>query len=48
LPDGYEWRKSADRNVTAGKRTRWEKQEEWLGAKKVLHDKDEIFWEAPE
>jgi hypothetical protein len=47
LPDGYEWRKSADRNVTAGKRTRWEKQEEWLGAKKVLHDKDEIFWEPP-
>jgi hypothetical protein len=48
LPDGYEWRKSADRNVTAGKRTRWEKQEEWIGAKKVLHDKDQIFWEAPE
>lgn len=47
LPTGYEWRKSADRNVTAGKRTRWEKQEEWLGAKKVLHDKDQIFWEAP-
>jgi hypothetical protein len=47
LPDGYEWRKSADRNVTVGKRTRWEKQEEWLGAKKVLHDKDQIFWEPP-
>jgi len=47
LPDGYEWRKSADRNVTAGKRTRWEKQEEWLGAKKVLHDKDFIYWEPP-
>jgi len=47
LPNGYEWRKSADRNITAGKRTRWERVEEWLGAKKVLHDKDEIFWSAP-
>ena len=47
LPAGYEWRKSADRSVTAGKRTKWDRSEEWTGAKKVLYDRDEIFWEAP-
>jgi len=47
-PAGYEFRKTADRHVTVGKRTRWERVEEWMGAKKILHDKDEIFWEQPE
>lgn len=47
LPAGYEWRKSADRSTTSGRRTRWEKSEAWMGAKFVLHDKDQIFWEAP-
>jgi len=47
LPSGYEWRKSADRNVTVGKRTRWERVEEWLGAYTLLYDKDQIFWGAP-
>jgi len=46
-PAGYEWRKSADRGIKAGGQTRWERQEEWLGAKKVLTDKDDIFWTAP-
>jgi hypothetical protein len=46
-PAGYQWRKSADRGIKAGGQTKWERQEEWLGAKKVLTDKDEIFWTAP-
>lgn len=47
LPQGYEWRKSADRTVNAGSRTRFDRTEEWLGAIKVLSDRDEIFWEPP-
>jgi hypothetical protein len=43
-PIGYEWLKTADRSVTQGGRKRWQKIEEWTGAKKVLVDKDEIFW----
>jgi hypothetical protein len=44
LPDGYEWRKSADRSTRAGNETRWDRTEEWEGAIKVLSDKLEVFW----
>jgi hypothetical protein len=47
LPSGYEWRKNADRSITAGSRTRFDRTEEWLGAIKVLSDKNTIYWEAP-
>jgi len=43
IPSGYEWRKQADRAIKNG-RSKWEKSEEWIGAIKVLVDKDEIFW----
>lgn len=43
-PDGYEWRKSADRAVRVGGQTRWDRVEEWTGAVKVLVDKSEIFY----
>jgi hypothetical protein len=43
-PIGYEWLKTADRSISQGGRKRWQKIEEWTGAKKVLVDKDEIFW----
>jgi hypothetical protein len=46
LPSGYEWIRSADRGVRRGGQTKWTRDTEWLGAKKVLIDKDEIFWEA--
>lgn len=46
-PSGYEWRKSADRAIKAGGQNKWERSQEWLGAKKVLVDKDDIFWTAP-
>ena len=42
-PTGYEWRKQADRATQNGKR-KWDKSEEWIGAIKVLVDKDQIFW----
>jgi hypothetical protein len=44
-PIGYEWRKSADRAIQTAKRNKWDKTEEWLGAVKVLSDKQEIYWE---
>ena len=46
VPPDWEYRKSADRSINAGGQTRWEKIEEWEGAKKVLIDKEEIFWTA--
>jgi len=42
-PEGYEWRKQADRATSNGKR-KWDRSEEWIGAIRVLVDKDEIFW----
>lgn len=44
VPTGYEWRKSADRSLNTEGQNRWQKIEEWTGTKKVLIDKDEIFW----
>lgn len=46
-PRGYEWRKSADRGVNDRGQTRWSRQEEWIGAKKVLSDKKRVYWAAP-
>jgi hypothetical protein len=44
-PSGYEWRKSADRAIRQGGQTRWERIEEWIGAEKVLIDRNTIYWE---
>lgn len=46
LPSGYEWIKSGDRSVQSGGQSRWQRDQEWLGAKKVLIDVDDIFWTA--
>ena len=43
VPVGYQWRKSADRAIQTSQ-TRWDKTEEWIGAIKVLLDKQEIFF----
>lgn len=43
-PDGYEFRKSADRSLKAGRKSRWERTEEWMGAEKVLVDRKKIYW----
>jgi hypothetical protein len=47
LPSGYEWRKSADRATRTKGETRWQRDEEWEGAKKVFYDRVEIFWTSP-
>jgi len=46
LPSGYEWIREADRGLRRGGQTRWERTIEWKGTKKVLVDRDEIFWTA--
>jgi hypothetical protein len=46
LPLGYEWIRTADRGIRRGGQTRWDRNIEWTGAKKVLIDRDEIFWSA--
>lgn len=47
VPSGYEWIRTADRGTRSGGQTKWKRSIEWVGAKKVLIDKDEIFWDAP-
>lgn len=47
LPPGYEWRKDTDDVTNTGSKTRFERSETWLGAKKVLIDRDQVFWEPP-
>jgi len=47
LPAGYEWRKSADRGIQTAKRNKWDRTEEWVGAIKVLSDKEDVFWDQP-
>lgn len=43
-PSGYEWLKTADRVSKAGLNAGfWLRQEEWMGARKILLDKDELF-----
>jgi len=44
LPAGYEWRKTADRSIRAGKNTKWDRDEEWTGAIKVLTTRNEIYF----
>jgi hypothetical protein len=46
-PPGYEWRKTADRAISGEVETKWNRVEEWIGAKKILSDKDSLYWEAP-
>lgn len=43
-PAGYEWLKTADRVSKAGLNAGfWIRQEEWIGARKILLDKDDLF-----
>jgi hypothetical protein len=44
LPDGFEWRKESADAVRAAGQTRWTLTEEWLGAKKILFDRENIYW----
>lgn len=42
-PQAYEYRKTADRSVRTDRDRQWNQVEEWIGAKKVLYDRDQIF-----
>ncbi|HEY9817754.1 MAG TPA: hypothetical protein V6D20_18400 [Candidatus Obscuribacterales bacterium] len=42
-PTGYEYRKTADRSVRTDRDRQWNQVEEWIGAKKVLIDRDQIY-----
>lgn len=44
IPAGYEWIRSTDRGLRSGGQTKWVNDTEWIGAKKVLIDVDQIFW----
>jgi len=44
LPSGYEWIKSADRSLRSGSRDKWERAEQWMGAKKILVDKNTLYY----
>jgi hypothetical protein len=41
---GYEWIRSADRSGQTGTEKDWRRDQEWLGARKVWIDKDNIYW----
>jgi len=44
LPQGWQWRKSADRGTRTGKQNKWARIEEWEGALFVLYDNKKIYW----
>lgn len=48
LPEGYEWKRNADRCVKKGGSGRWERSIEWIGVDKVLVDAQNIYWTVPE
>lgn len=43
-PAGYEWINNTDRCTHRGGQKTFDREREWTGAKKVLIDRDEIFW----
>lgn len=43
-PTGYEWVKSADRSLRSGSRDKWDRTEQWTGAKKVMVDKTSLYY----
>ena len=47
IPSGFEWRKETADSTRAGGALKWDLTEEWVGAKKVLHDRENIYWLAP-
>lgn len=43
-PTTYEWLRSADRSSKRGDSNKWNRDSEWIGAKKVLIDKSAIYY----
>lgn len=48
LPDGFEWRKETADSTRSSGATKWNLTEEWLGAKKVLFDRLNVYWAPPQ
>lgn len=44
LPAGYEWIRETDRSVRRGANNRWDRDLEWIGAKKVLIDCEKLYY----
>jgi hypothetical protein len=44
IPPGYEWIRSADRSTQTGKQGEWRRDQEWLGASKVLIDSKTLYY----
>jgi len=47
IPSGFEWRKETADSTRAGGALKWNLTEEWVGAKKILTDRETIYWDAP-
>lgn len=43
-PAGYEWLRSADRSTMRGDGNKWNRDSEWIGAIKVLIDRNSIYY----
>jgi hypothetical protein len=41
---GYEWLRSADRSIQTGNDREWRRDQEWMGARKILVDATDIYW----
>jgi hypothetical protein len=41
---GYEWLRSADRSLQTGTEKEWRRDQEWMGARKILVDAENIYW----
>jgi hypothetical protein len=48
LPTGFEWRKETADSTRAGGATKWNLTEEWLGAKRVIFDRLNVYWDPPQ
>jgi len=47
IPSGFEWRKETADSTRAGGALKWNLTEEWVGAKKILTDRENIYWDQP-
>jgi hypothetical protein len=43
-PEGYEYIRNADRSINNGKQNEWQRDQEWLGAKVILIDSQNIYY----
>jgi hypothetical protein len=44
VPPDYEWLRNADRSSNTGNQTEWRRDQEWVGAKKILVDSENLYY----